>query len=108
MSRLAAEGSDGKNSRVDSLKTLAAKKIAEHVDRNELDSWNYVAGGHEVIHQASLSLEDIKKEVLEQFPDCDFVEFAEARDYRESLALSHQLSNQADASEIIDSFPDEI
>lgn len=55
-----------------------------------------------------VSLEDIKKEVLEQFPDCDFVEFAEARDYRESLALSNQLSNQADASEILNSFPDEI
>lgn len=55
-----------------------------------------------------VSLEEIKNEVSEKFPDCDFVKLAEARDYRESLALSHQLSNQADASEIIDSFPDEI
>lgn len=52
------------HSRVDfpSLKTLAAKETAKHIvlDRKEINIWKETDGGHEVIHQASLRLEDIK------------------------------------------------
>lgn len=45
---------------VESLEKLAAQQIAEHVDRHNLHSWEGTPGGHEVIHQASLRLEDIR------------------------------------------------
>ena len=53
-----------------------------------------------------VALGEVRAEVLKSFPDAEFIEVGEAKEYRETLALREQMANaRADAAE---RYPDEI
>ena len=52
-----------------------------------------------------VSLLDIKEEVNKISPTAEFIETAEARDYRESLSIVHQRENAKSVNDAINEFP---
>ena len=55
-----------------------------------------------------VSLSDIEKEVRKISPDAEFVETAEARDYRESQSIIAKRDNTKSASDTVEAFPEAI
>ena len=51
-------------------------------------------------------LEDVRREVVKSFPDAEFIETGEAREYRETLALREELSKVS--AQVTDKYPDGI
>ena len=54
----------------------------------------------------NVTLGDIRGELLKSFPEAEFVEVGEAKEYRETLALREQLANVPVAA--TEKYPDEI
>lgn len=53
-----------------------------------------------------VTLEEIEREVKNISPDAEFIETAEARDYRESLSIVAQRKEKSETMETIDEFPE--